>query len=149
MLQLYKLVVLSFIFWSWRWTFYAAADPQILLVNHGCSQYNATNFSNFFSNLNATFLDLKTQVSNQSKHFATAQSTRGSDPVYAMFQCRNYLSTADCASCFATATAQIGNCSSANGARDVYDGCFLRYNLRSMASGPVFNNKLLMMFYYS
>nr|KYP76043.1 Cysteine-rich repeat secretory protein 55 [Cajanus cajan] len=57
-----------------------------------------------------------------------AQEARGADPVYGMFQCRNYLSTADCAACFAAAAAQVRNCSTgANGARVIYDGCFLRY----------------------
>ncbi|KAL6215148.1 hypothetical protein ACLB2K_014579 [Fragaria x ananassa] len=103
------------------------ADPQINLLNEGCSQYNATSLSDFYTNLNATFLDLKVQLLNGSKHFATAQQAKGSDPVYAMTQCRNYLSSADCLSCFAAAVSQIRNCSASNGARVVYDGCFLRY----------------------
>ena len=132
MLQLYKPVVLSFIFWSWRWTLYAAADPQITEIVHACSQYNATSNSNFFSNRNATFSDLRAQVSNRRKHFATAQSTRGLDPVYAIFQCRNYLSTADCVSCLGNATAGlIRYCFAAKGARYIYDGCFLRYKQAS------------------
>ncbi|CAI9110286.1 OLC1v1010284C1 [Oldenlandia corymbosa var. corymbosa] len=103
----------------------ANADPQTTLVNKGCSQYNASNTGNFFSNLNATLADLRNQLSN--KHFATAQQARSSDPVYAMVQCRDYLSTADCVSCYNTAVSQIRNCSAANGARVIYDGCFLRY----------------------
>ncbi|XP_008227865.1 PREDICTED: cysteine-rich receptor-like protein kinase 2 [Prunus mume] len=103
------------------------ASPQINLLNKGCSQYNATNLPDFYTNLNATFSDLKTQLNKNSTHFATAQQARGSDPVYAMVQCRNYLSAADCAACFAAAVSQIRNCSAANGARVIYDGCFLRY----------------------
>lgn len=110
---------------SWSLT---KADPQTSLINKGCSQYNATNLSNFYQNLNATLLDLKSQVRNDSKHFATAQSARGANPVYALFQCRNYLSNSDCAACLAVADAQIRNCSAgSNGARVIYDGCFLRY----------------------
>lgn len=110
---------------SWSLT---KADPQTSLINKGCSQYNATNLSNFYQNLNATFLDLKSQVGNDSKHFATAQSARGANPVHALFQCRNYLSNSDCAACLAVADAQIRNCSAgSNGARVIYDGCFLRY----------------------
>ncbi|KAL3527425.1 hypothetical protein ACH5RR_012081 [Cinchona calisaya] len=81
----------------------------------------------FFNNLNATFADLKNQLSQENKHFAIANQSRSSDPVYAMVQCRNYLSTADCVACFNAAVAQIRNCSAANGARVIYDGCFLRY----------------------
>ncbi|CAL2244475.1 unnamed protein product [Prunus armeniaca] len=103
------------------------ASPQINLLNKGCSQYNATNLPDFYTNLNATFSDLKTLLNKNSTHFATAQQARGSDPVYAMVQCRNYLSAADCAACFAAAVSQIRNCSAANGARVIYDGCFLRY----------------------
>ncbi|KAI4299686.1 hypothetical protein L6164_033120 [Bauhinia variegata] len=131
---LHKLVVILVIFWSWPWwsSPSAVADPQILLLNSGCSQYNATNLSTFNSNLNASFLDLRTQVGNQSKRFATAQSARGADPVYALFQCRNYLSNADCLACFTAAAAQIRNCSAgANGARVIYDGCLLRYESAS------------------
>ncbi|KAL6963301.1 hypothetical protein U1Q18_049064 [Sarracenia purpurea var. burkii] len=103
------------------------SDPQTNLLNKGCSQYNATNLSDFFSNFNATMSALRSQlVAAQNNHFATAQQARTSDPVYAMVQCRDYLSTADCVACFDTAVSQIRNCSAANGARVIYDGCFLR-----------------------
>ncbi|KAK3003641.1 hypothetical protein RJ639_018499 [Escallonia herrerae] len=102
------------------------SDPQTNLLNRGCSQYNATNLSDFFSNRNATFADIRSQLTN-STHFATAQQSRTSDPVYAMAQCRNYLATADCVACFDAAVSLIRNCSAANGARVIYDGCFLRY----------------------
>lgn len=116
--------------WWWSCLIRAVdASPQINLLNKGCSQYNATNLSDFYTNLNATLSDLKTQLNKNSTRFATAQQARGSDPVYAMVQCRNYLSAADCAACFAAAVSQIRSCSAANGARVVYDGCFLRYTL--------------------
>ncbi|XAR73585.1 Non-specific serine/threonine protein kinase [Bertholletia excelsa] len=105
----------------------AASEPQINLLNKGCSQYNATNLSDFFSNLNKTFADIRSQLSDENKKFATAEQARTSDPVYAMAQCRDYLTTADCVVCFNAAVAQIRNCSGANGARVIYDGCFLRY----------------------
>ncbi|PNX58587.1 cysteine-rich receptor-like protein kinase 2-like protein, partial [Trifolium pratense] len=102
------------------------ADPQTCLINKGCSTYNATNLSNFYKNLKATLLDLQSKIGNENKHFATAQSARGADPVFALFQCRNYLSNSDCSACFAVAAAQIRNCSAGcNGARVIYDGCFL------------------------
>ncbi|GAA0143112.1 transmembrane signal receptor [Lithospermum erythrorhizon] len=108
------------------------SDPQINLLNKGCSQYNASNQINFFNNLNDTFADLKSQLTNGSNnHFATAEQARSSDPVYAMVQCRNYLSSADCVACYDAAVSQIRNCSAANGARVIYDGCFLRYESNS------------------
>ncbi|KAL5577349.1 hypothetical protein UlMin_019048 [Ulmus minor] len=96
----------------------AAAEPQTKLLNQGCSQYNATNISDFYSSLNGSLSSLRAQLA-AGKHFATAQH------VYALVECRNYLSTADCVACFAAAAAQIRNCSAANGARVIYDGCFL------------------------
>ncbi|KAG2395078.1 Cysteine-rich receptor-like protein [Vigna angularis] len=105
----------------------AKGDPQTYLVNTGCSTYNATNVQSFYANINATFSDLRKDISNNSKHFGTTQEAREDVLTYAMFQCRNYLSKNDCLSCFNNASTQIRNCSQANGARVIYDGCFLRY----------------------
>ncbi|KAJ4827075.1 hypothetical protein Tsubulata_013888 [Turnera subulata] len=102
------------------------SDPQTTLLNSGCSQYKVDSVSDFKSNLDSMLSQLRTQL-NSSKHFATAQQARGSAPVFTLVQCRNYLPTADCVSCFEVAATQIRNCSSANGARVIYDGCFLRY----------------------
>ncbi|KAF9664176.1 hypothetical protein SADUNF_Sadunf17G0129000 [Salix dunnii] len=103
------------------------SDPGINMLSQGCSNYNVSSVSNFNSNLNITFGLVRTDLMNSSKHFATKQSLSGSDSVYAMFQCRDYMSAADCIACFSAASTQIRNCSVANGARVVYDGCFLRY----------------------
>ncbi|CAI9114875.1 OLC1v1015691C2 [Oldenlandia corymbosa var. corymbosa] len=100
----------------------ANSDPQTTFLIQGCSPYNASDFKDFFNNLNASFADLRNQISQEKKHFATT-----SHPVYSLFQCRNYLSNADCASCYKTAVSQIRNCSKANGARVLFDGCYLRY----------------------
>ncbi|PIN06261.1 Serine/threonine protein kinase [Handroanthus impetiginosus] len=104
------------------------SQPQINLLNRGCSQYNATNSADFFNNLNATFSDLRTQLSRGGgRRFATAQQARSSNPAYAMVQCRNYMSQPDCLACYDAAVSEIRLCSAANGARVIYDGCFLRY----------------------
>lgn len=103
----------------------AASDPQTRLLLKACSRYNASSTVTFFSNLNATQSDLRSQLN--STHFATATRARVSDPVYGLFQCRDYLSTADCISCFTIAASMIRNCSAANGARIIFDGCYLRY----------------------
>ncbi|GMI81944.1 cysteine-rich RLK (RECEPTOR-like protein kinase) 2, ALTERED SEED GERMINATION 6, CYSTEINE-RICH RLK2 [Hibiscus trionum] len=104
----------------------AASDPQTVLLNQGCSQFNVTNLSDFSRNVNSSLTELRGQLEN-GMYFAVAQEATGSDPVYAMVQCRNYMSTRDCISCFTTASSQISTCSAANGARVIYDGCFLRY----------------------
>ncbi|KAI3898095.1 hypothetical protein MKX03_021694 [Papaver bracteatum] len=104
------------------------SEPQINLLDKGCSLYNATRQSLFFSNRDSTFSDLRKKLSSGDNiRFATAKTAITADPVYGMAQCRNYLSTSDCLSCFSDAVSQIRNCSSANGARVIYDGCFLRY----------------------
>ena len=112
--------------WWWWWLIIPAfSDPQTNLLNKGCSTYNVTNQSDFYSNLNDTFSDLENQV-NDNKLFATAERTRNGDSVYAMVQCRYYMSTEDCLACFAAARSLIRSCGAANGARLIYDGCFLR-----------------------
>lgn len=119
----------SLIWWWWcliAVVAVAVADPQINLLNKGCSQYNVSNESAFYASLNSTFSSLRAQLNNN--RFATAQQVTGS-AVYAMVQCRNYLSTADCLACFTAAVTQIRNCSAANGARVIYDGCILRYTI--------------------
>ncbi|MCD7453695.1 hypothetical protein HAX54_021886 [Datura stramonium] len=98
------------------------SEPQTNLLGKGCSQYNATNLPDFFRRLNASFDDLRNQLSNQDKRFATTKQA-----VYAMIECRKYLSRADCVSCYDAAVSLIRTCSGANGARVTYDGCFLRY----------------------
>ncbi|TYI80973.1 hypothetical protein E1A91_D05G122800v1 [Gossypium mustelinum] len=103
-----------------------ASNPQTVLLNQGCSMFNVTSFSGFSRNLKATLTELRGQL-DKGMHFAVAQEATGSDPVYAMVQCRNYMSRNDCISCFSTASSQIRNCSAANGARVIFDGCFLRY----------------------
>ncbi|XP_019439539.1 PREDICTED: cysteine-rich receptor-like protein kinase 2 [Lupinus angustifolius] len=111
----------------------AVADPQTRLLNTGCSPFNVTtnNLHTFFGSINGTLSEIRAQVSNQSKHFATAQEAKGEILAFSMFQCRNYLSKKNCLGCFDTATTQIQNCSHANGARIIYDGCFLRYESES------------------
>lgn len=142
MVQLKILDLTLLVLCSWWILEGAVGDPQIFFLKWDCSGFTAPNLANFIQNLNASLDDLTAQVSNQSKHFATAKATSGTDPVYAMFQCRNYLSIPDCATCLATAAAKIRNCSTGvNGARAIYDGCFLRYTLPSVYC--VFNHPLI------
>ncbi|XP_054795644.1 cysteine-rich receptor-like protein kinase 2 [Prosopis cineraria] len=128
------LPVATFIFWSCFCCSFdgVVSDPQTLFLNRGCSQYNVSNLASFNDNLNATFRGLRDKVARQRAFFATVKQAHGASPVYALFLCRNYLSPADCAACFDVAATQIRNCSAgANGARIVYDGCFLRYESSS------------------
>lgn len=103
------------------------SQQQTKSLGNGCSSTAAKNVSDFIANLNATFSDLRTKLS-ENKRFATAQYEISSEPVYGMVQCRSYLSQTDCLACYDTAVSDIRTCSDANvtGARSVFDGCFLR-----------------------
>ncbi|KAJ6424587.1 hypothetical protein OIU84_025380 [Salix udensis] len=107
----------------------AFSDPQAnILLSYGCSPVKVDNVTESIKNLNATLLDLRAQL-NSSKYFAIAEQARGLEPVFAMVQCRKYLSTADCVACFDIAAKPSSrNCSAdVTGGRFYYDGCFLRY----------------------
>ncbi|CAI9110285.1 OLC1v1010282C2 [Oldenlandia corymbosa var. corymbosa] len=105
----------------------ANSDPQITLVNEGCNLYPPDNSTAFYINFNATFADLRNQLLQENnKLFATAQINRPSNPVFVLFHCRDYLSTADCITCFNTAVSRMQKCSPGAGGRVIYDGCFLR-----------------------
>lgn len=106
----------------------ANSEAQTNLLTKGCSQYNATNTTVFFDDLNATLTELRSKLSGGGggRWFSTAQREDSADPVYAMAMCRNYMSERDCLECFDFAVSQIRNCSTV-GARLDYDGCFLRY----------------------
>ncbi|KAK6933570.1 Gnk2-homologous domain [Dillenia turbinata] len=81
----------------------------------------------FFASLNTTFGQLQANPSSgDALRFAKAQQARTSDAVYAMVQCRNYLSKADYLARYSVAEKQILNCSPSNGAQVIYDGCFHR-----------------------
>ncbi|CAI0392726.1 unnamed protein product [Linum tenue] len=109
-----------------------SSDSGINLLSIGCSQYKVGTFPLFAANRNSSFSQLRDQLKNGGKkHFATAQQPAGQEPVYTMVQCRNYLSSADCLACFNDAVTRILNCSAANGARVILDGCFLRYESNS------------------
>ncbi|XP_042435708.1 cysteine-rich receptor-like protein kinase 2 isoform X1 [Zingiber officinale] len=121
------------------WSRITAADPQTNLLLRACSLINVTNTTAFAATINLTFSDLRFTISSaapgsSATHFATAWGY--AQPFYALFQCRGYLSTADCLTCFSAAEVCIRICGPANGARVIYDGCFLRYE-----STPFFQSK--------
>ncbi|XP_047959693.1 cold-responsive protein kinase 1-like [Salvia hispanica] len=101
-----------------------------------CSGEIAADVSIFQRNANSTWLQLRANLSEAAevgKMFATAQamtSADDADPVYALAQCRHYMSQADCLTCYDKAFSLIqSNCVSHNqtGGRVSSEGCFLRY----------------------
>ncbi|XP_054796438.1 cold-responsive protein kinase 1-like isoform X2 [Prosopis cineraria] len=138
--RLNLLPLLAFIFCS-CWTLHVVvSDPQTNLVSRFCNPYDVLKVSNtsmFDENRNATFQDIRKLISDQSKHFATAQQANGGNPVATLFQCRNYLSIADCVVCFDVAAMKIlSSCTGGSpGGFVVYDGCYLRYDASSAFFG--------------
>nr|GMC67587.1 cysteine-rich receptor-like protein kinase 2 [Ipomoea batatas] len=104
----------------------ALANPQTYQLAKGCSPYNTSvPPEDFVRKINATFAHLRNQFSRGNKSFATADHI----PIYAMAQCRDYLSKPDCVACFDAAVLVSRQCSIATGARVIFDGCFLRYEV--------------------
>nr|ABA93633.2 Protein kinase domain containing protein, expressed [Oryza sativa Japonica Group] len=118
----------------------AAADPQITLLNLGCSQYNATPAAAFLAALNATFAVLRANLSSAGGGggFATAAEPRAAAPAFAMAQCRPYVAGAgSCAACFDAAASRLrARCGAANGGRAILDGCVVRYESAAFFDGP-------------
>ncbi|KAG0457366.1 hypothetical protein HPP92_022523 [Vanilla planifolia] len=106
----------------------SAGDPQTKLLNLGCSTYNATNSALFLTDLNATFTELRSNVSSAENTLTvTSEQPRSSTPIYALFFCRDYLSRADCLACLSAAVSRVHSCGNGTGGRAIYDGCTLRY----------------------
>ena len=61
------------------WLTVVVADPQINLLQTGCSPFGASKKPGFYSNLNATMSKLREQLNNNEK-FATAEQVTG--PAY-------------------------------------------------------------------
>lgn len=101
------------------------SDPQTNQVgNLGCSPYNVSDVPDSIRERNLSFADLRNQLSSGNKRFATSNQ----QAIYAMVQCRKYLSTADCVACFDAAVLVTRNCPIATTAAIViFDGCSLRW----------------------
>ncbi|XP_042437968.1 cysteine-rich receptor-like protein kinase 2 [Zingiber officinale] len=110
------------------WSRVTVGEPQANLLQDGCSLFNVRNASAFAATFNDTLADLRSSISaSNSSLFATVHRPRAPQSVYALFQCRSYLSSADCLACFSAAEGHIRRCGAAHGGRVIYDGCFLRY----------------------
>ncbi|XP_019185426.1 PREDICTED: cysteine-rich receptor-like protein kinase 2 [Ipomoea nil] len=105
----------------------AFSDPQTNQIgNLVCSNYHLTDADapDYIRELNHSFADLRNQLSSANKRFATSTQRT----VYAMVQCRKYLSTADCVACFDAAVLETRDCSiDTSSSIVIFDGCFLWY----------------------
>ncbi|XP_054797480.1 cysteine-rich receptor-like protein kinase 2 [Prosopis cineraria] len=117
------------------------SEPQTHFLNRGCNPYAeflVSNVTLFGENIKASLRDIREQIGDQNTHFATAQQAgaSGGNTVSTLFQCRSYLSIADCVACFDVAAPQIFSCAAGDlGGHVVYDGCYLRYDISSAFFG--------------
>ncbi|MED6118669.1 hypothetical protein PIB30_005142 [Stylosanthes scabra] len=114
-------------------------DPQINSLKKYCGKHVPIiddALFNFNDVVYAAVEDLRNQ-SMMNNYFGTSHKTMGAGAitVYAMFQCRRYLSNADCTACFAAANRDT--CTQVDSVHIVYDGCFLRYELFSFFNDTV------------
>lgn len=111
------------------WTTWCQPVP----LSKGCSSTQPKDTTLFVNNRDTALSNLRRQVSAERKKFAKTEvqtSTNinaADDRVFAIAQCRKYLSDEDCLACYnAAAVNIIRNCTTGTGARVSYDGCFLR-----------------------
>lgn len=104
----------------------AVADPQTNLLNQGCSQYNVTNLSDFYTNLNDTLSDLQTQLSGVNTKFAQRNQAKGSDPSTPWRSAGTISPRRTAWLALLQRWSDTKLRPGPNGARVIYDGCFLR-----------------------
>ncbi|KAI7745337.1 hypothetical protein M8C21_033811 [Ambrosia artemisiifolia] len=105
-----------------------------------CGSYYPMSTAVFFRNLNLTFSQLRSQLSNAGIYNAQAQNMVNGDAVYGVAQCRNYLVSAECLACFDVAVSALEPCGSANGAHVFLDNCYLRFeNYNEFYNNPQSN----------
>ncbi|XP_024959470.1 cysteine-rich receptor-like protein kinase 2 [Cynara cardunculus var. scolymus] len=91
-----------------------------------CGSIAPRSLSNLIKNRDSTLDDLRTQLSRRVL-YARAQALSAGDSVFAVAQCRNYLSTDQCVACFDAGVSVLVNCTTGNGAFVFLDDCFIRY----------------------
>ncbi|KAI3747600.1 hypothetical protein L6452_10113 [Arctium lappa] len=113
----------------------------LLLIELGIAQSNDTNIpiqyfcgsiapksqSNFIKNRKSTLDELRMQLLSRRVFYARAQNLSDGDSVFAVAQCRNYISVDQCVDCFDVAASELVNCTAGNGAYVFLDNCFVRY----------------------
>ncbi|XP_042438650.1 cysteine-rich receptor-like protein kinase 2 [Zingiber officinale] len=124
------------------WSRETVGDPQINLLQKNCNSYNAIDASAFAAAFNDTLADLRSSISDRNSFLFATSRRRSENSVYALFQCRGYLSAADCLACFSAAEGLIRSCGAAYSGNVIYDGCFLRYETDPSSDVEGMNGKL-------
>ncbi|KAJ9541301.1 hypothetical protein OSB04_027807 [Centaurea solstitialis] len=92
-----------------------------------CGSIAPISLLNFIKNRESTLDELRIQLLSKRVLYARAQALSDGDSVFAVAQCRNYLSTDQCVACFDAGVSQLVNCTEGNGAYVFLDNCFIRY----------------------
>ncbi|XP_071735371.1 cysteine-rich receptor-like protein kinase 2 [Rutidosis leptorrhynchoides] len=121
------MVVLVFISKVELVTSQSASNRNSTLLRNYCSLFQGTNGEYFLSNLNSTLSSIRRQLVANGVHYAVARTLLNGESVWGLASCREYLSNADCVSCFDYATDQLKVCGLSNGAHAYYDDCDVRY----------------------
>ncbi|KAH7284377.1 hypothetical protein KP509_34G051800, partial [Ceratopteris richardii] len=90
--------------------------------------------ASFSRNLNITLGNFFAMASQGTYYSTATADIFGTDPLYAVFQCRGDLTVETCYVCVQKAAALRDTCTKSVGARIQLDGCFLRYDNRSFFS---------------
>ncbi|KAJ9541154.1 hypothetical protein OSB04_027660 [Centaurea solstitialis] len=92
-----------------------------------CGGTAPISLSNLIKNRNSTLDELRIKLLSKRAFYARAQALSAGNSVFAVAQCRNYLSTDECAGCFDAAVSKLVNCVEGIGAYVFLDNCFVRY----------------------
>ncbi|KAH7284378.1 hypothetical protein KP509_34G051900 [Ceratopteris richardii] len=114
----------------------SAPTDFISVIYQDCLRNSSSSLTTSFSrNLNIALGNFSTMASQGTYYSTATASASGTDPLYAVFQCRGDLTVETCYVCVQNATALLPNaCPKSVGARIQLDGCFLRYDNRSFFS---------------
>ncbi|XP_042434666.1 cold-responsive protein kinase 1-like [Zingiber officinale] len=124
------------------WSRVTVGDPQINLLQKNCNSYNAIDAAAFAATFNDTLADLRSSISDRNSFLFATSRRRSVHSVYALFQCRGYLSAADCLACFSASEGLIRSCGAAYSGNVIYDGCFLRYETEPFPDEEELNGNL-------
>ncbi|KAI3794377.1 hypothetical protein L1987_37008 [Smallanthus sonchifolius] len=102
-------------------------DNNTNLIAMRCGRGTLISLPNFIKNRNSTFNELRMQLLSKGVLYAKAQALSAGDSVFAVVQCRNYLSVDQCVACFDDSVSKLFNCTSGNGAFISFDNCYVRY----------------------
>ncbi|XP_071726318.1 cysteine-rich receptor-like protein kinase 2 [Rutidosis leptorrhynchoides] len=102
-------------------------DTNIHIFTY-CGSNSMSSESDFNKTRNSTLDELRTNLlSKRDLLYARSQAFFGQESLFALAQCRNYLSIDQCVDCFDVGVSELVKCTGGNGAYVTLDNCFIRY----------------------